>query len=185
MAACAAFITGRLRQEQSALVRFNKDAVVALVLLVFAGGAFWQSLTIQTRNDGIMRADVWPQTIIFVLAILALIYLWQSVRAGAGPRDVPEHGGGFGGWLGHYANPIMCFGLYFLFLATLPWLGMLIGGVLLVFVTLTVLGGAEPRLLALHFIIGLVAIGFMWAIFTYGLRVSLPEGEILPLILPR
>ena len=167
------------------MARINRDTVVALVLIAFTSGAYWQTLSIQVRNDGVMRATVWPQLIIALLAVLSVVYLVQSLRSAREETAEAGASGGFGGWLAYYANPLWCFALYLVFLATLPWLGMLIGGVLLVFMTLNVLGGFSPQKLALHAVIAIVSIGAMWAIFTYGLRVILPEGEILPLILPR
>ncbi|MBU2531381.1 MAG: tripartite tricarboxylate transporter TctB family protein [Alphaproteobacteria bacterium] len=173
------------------MVRINRDSVVALVLLVFSGGMYLKSLEIQTRDDGIMRADVWPQTIILGLGILSLIYLFQSLRGnlqvedGGGAPAGPLPGSGFTGWFSYYANPLWCFALYFAFLATLDWLGILIGGSLLVFMILNVLGGFAPGRLLKHALLATISIGSMWAVFTYALRVALPEGELLPLILPR
>ena len=173
------------------MARINRDIVAAVVLLVVAAGAFVKTFDIRTRNDGIMRADVWPQIIIAALAILSVIYLVQSLRAASStdesgaPPGGPPTGSGLSGWFAYYANPLICFALYFAFLATLPWLGVLIGGSILVFLILSVLGGWEPRKLGLHAAISIGSIGLMWAIFTYALRVALPEGEILPLFLPR
>jgi len=159
----------------------NRDTVVAIVLLAFSGAAFWATFDIQTRDDGIMHATVWPRGILILTAAFSLTYLVRSLRAekeskpGAGER-------GLLAWLTYYRNPIGCFVLYFLFLATLPYLGMLIGGVLLVFLILCLLGGFERQRLLLHAAIAVVAIGGMWAVFTFALRVILPAGEILPLV---
>ena len=60
-----------------------------------------------------------------------------------------------------------------------PWVGMLIGGVGFVFMLLNALGGWKPKQLALHGAIALVTVGGMWALFTFGLHVLLPPGEIL------
>jgi len=62
----------------------------------------------------------------------------------------------------------------------MPYLGMLIGGVAFAFLLMSALGGFEPRQLLLHAAIALVAVGGMWALFTFGLRVPLPTGMILP-----
>ena len=66
-----------------------------------------------------------------------------------------------------------------LFLAPLDYLGMLIGGILFVFLLLNLLGGWRPKQLAIHGAIAVSTMGAMWAVFTFGLRVILPEGEIL------
>ena len=69
--------------------------------------------------------------------------------------------------------------MFMFFLLTLDYLGMLIGGVLFVFGLLTFLGNFNFKSIVKHFLISIISIGCMWAIFTYGLKVMLPEGEIL------
>ena len=159
----------------------NRDTVVAMVLLAFCAGAYWTTFDIQIRDDGIMRATVWPRLILAFMFAFALLYLVRSLRQPSKPA--PEAGErGFVAWLRYYRNPIWCFVLYFVFLATLPYLGMLIGGALLVFLILSLLGGFERKKLLLHAVIAILSIGGMWAIFTFALKVILPAGEILPLI---
>ncbi len=69
--------------------------------------------------------------------------------------------------------------MYGLFLFTLPYLGMLIGSTLFAFLVFNFLGGWGVQRMAIHGAIAVVAMGAMWAVFTFGLRVILPEGEIL------
>jgi predicted membrane-bound spermidine synthase len=69
--------------------------------------------------------------------------------------------------------------MFIFFLSTLDYLGMLFGGIAFVFGLLTFLGGFSPNLIFKHLTISILSIGFMWMIFTFGLRVMLPEGEIL------
>jgi hypothetical protein len=57
-------------------------------------------------------------------------------------------------------------------------LGSLIGGVLFVFTLMGVLGGWSPKHILQHAALALISVGGMWAIFTYGLEVILPPGEI-------
>lgn len=76
-------------------------------------------------------------------------------------------------------NPFLCFGLFLGFLLTLRTLGMLLGGLAYVFLTLGVLGGWRPRQLVLHAAISVVFVAGMWAIFSFALGVVLPEGTIL------
>lgn len=165
----------------------NRDTIAAIFVMVMTAVAFWATFDIQVRDDGIMQATEWPRAIIILLAVLGVIYFLQStgVIAGGEASTGETERRGIVGFLKFYANPIWCLGLYFVFLATLPWLGMLIGGTLLVFMMLNVLGGMTPRKLVLHATIAVVSIGLMWAIFTFALRVALPDGELLPLILPR
>ena len=161
--------------------RVNRDTAVAAVLVAFASAAFFATFGINTRDDGIMQATVWPRVILALMIVFSITYLVRSLRktneesAVAGERR-------FVAWLKYYRNPLGCFALYFAFLATLPYLGILIGGVLLVFLLLSLLGGFERQRLLPHAMIAALSIGGMWAIFTFALKVILPAGEILPLV---
>ena len=159
----------------------NRDTVVATALMAFSGAAFWATFDIQTRDDGVMHATVWPRAILALMTAFGLVYLVRSLR-GMGKDNVAAGKRGLVAWLKYYRNPLGCFALYFAFLATLPFFGMLIGGVLLVFLILSLLGGFEQQKLLLHATIAVISIGGMWAAFTFALKVMLPAGEILPLI---
>ena len=163
------------------MIRVNRDTVIAIVLVVFTSAAFWTTFDINTRDDGIMQATVWPRVILAFMTVLSLIYLVRSLRGASETGELADEPG-VAGWFRHYRNPLSSFALYFAFLATLPFFGVLIGGVLLVFLLLGLLGGFERRKLLTHTVIAVVSIGGMWAIFTFALNVILPAGEILPLV---
>lgn len=161
----------------------NRDTFCAIVFLLFCATFFWASTSIQDMGYESMGSEVWPRIILGVLTFFSLIYLARSLRGPLrGLRDdpdrVPPRPQGTS-WLSYYRNVISCFCLFALFLISLPYLGMLIGGVLFVFTTLCVLGGWSGRKLIVHALIAVLAVGGMWALFTYGLHVILPEGEIL------
>lgn len=157
--------------------RLNRDTIVALVLLVVWGVFFWQTLLVKDMGYATIGSQVWPQVILVTLFALTGGYLFQSLRKGpggaGGKRDDARP------WHLRYRNAIYCYVLFFLFLLTLDYLGMLIGGVTFVFLTLTALGEKTPRAAAKHAAIAFVSIAAMWAIFTFGLRVMLPAGELL------
>ncbi len=155
--------------------RLNRDTIVAVILLLFCGVLFAASLRIEETTYATIGAEVWPQLILALLFILSLIYLFQSVRA-APPAAATEARPGF---LARYRNAIWCYALFLAFLLTLDIFGMLLGGILFVFAALTVLGERTPRTIALHAAVAVVSVGAMWAIFTYALRVILPEGMLL------
>ena len=159
------------------MARLNRDVYIALILLVIWGVFFWQTLIVEDMGYATIGSEVWPQIILVVLFVLTAGYLAQSVRQGAPGEAVDT--GGIKGWLGRYRNALWCYALFFLFLATLDYLGMLIGGVLFVFLALSVLGEWSRRAVAIHAAIAVISITGMWAIFTFGLRVMLPAGEIL------
>jgi len=159
--------------------RMNKDAAVAIALLVLCGVFFAESFEIRVPTYGVLLPSTWPRVILAALGFLSLIYLFQSLR---NPEEVSgdaesSHVSGFTGWIAYWKNPIWCFVLFFAYLATLPILGMLIGGISFVFLLLNVLGGWSPRNLVYHAVIATLCIGAMWSLFTYGLGVLLPPSD--------
>jgi len=159
-----------------ALGRLNRDVYVAIVLLVLCGVFFTASFDVRHIDYGILMPAAWPRIILGALSILSVIYLVQSLGRGA-PVD-PEPFS-IAGVLRKYRNPLWCYGLFLLFLLTLEFLGMLIGGVLFVFCLLTAIGGATKRNLVVHALIAVIMVGAMWALFTYALGVIFPQGEII------
>ena len=158
--------------------RINRDVVIAVVLVAFTAVFYGASYSIRKTTYGTVGSEVWPRAILIGLGVLCIIYLVNAWRDRHETRGAPG-GGGLTGWFSTYRNALLCFVTYALFLATVDYLGMLIGGILFVFVLLNLLGGWSPRRLAIHGAIAVSTMGAMWAVFTFGLRVILPEGEIL------
>lgn len=158
--------------------RLNRDTLIALMLLVFCGVMFSASLEIEVTNYGTMQSSVWPQVVLVVLTVFSLGLLGQSIvkpRAEAAPTETAPGG------LGRYRNALIVYALFFLFLLTLDLLGMLLGGVGFVFLALTLLGEPGLKRVPLHLLIAVATVGVMWSIFTFGLGVLLPDGELLQL----
>lgn len=152
----------------------NRDTVIAVFLLLFCGVFYAASLKIEETSYATIGAEVWPHLILAVLFVLSSIYLFQSVRAT--PIVTTKHEVNF---FTRYRNAILCYALFLGFLLTLDTFGMLLGGVAFVFLALSVLGERTPKQLAIHAGVAVVSVGAMWAIFTFALRVILPEGTIL------
>lgn len=157
------------------MARLNRDAYIAIFLIVLTTVFFWQSFEIRRIDYGTLQASAWPRMILVVLGVLSVVYLFQSLRSG--PAEVVETE--TTGFFEKYRNPIVCFVLYFLFLLSMPYLGLLISGILFVFLLLTAIGGAAPAALVIHAVIACVSIGAMWSFFTYALGVILPQGELI------
>jgi hypothetical protein len=157
---------------------YKRDSVIAIVLMVVTALFFWESYSIPTFEYASIGSEVWPRVILVPLFVLCAVYFVQSIR-----RAVPAETkfSGVGEFVSTYRNPIMSFAIFFVFLWTLDYLGMLIGGTLLVFALLTVLGNRTPKALLLHAAIAIVSVGAVWSLFTFALRVYLPEGELLRL----
>ena len=153
----------------------NRDTLVAIFLLLVCGGLGWASLEIREPNYGQLSPATWPRLIVAVMAGLSLLYLIQSLRQGAdAPNpDSPKTPGEF---YAYWRNVIWVFVLFGAYLLIIPHLGMLVGGVLFVFLVLSALGGWRPALL--HGAIALISVGGMWLLFTHALRVILPRGEL-------
>ncbi len=165
------------------MARVNRDVVVALLLLLFCGVFFWESFNIRLTDYGQMNSAVWPRAVLAALALASVIYLAQALRGNFAPApeagDEAPRSHGLLTWLASYRNAFFCYGLFLLFLLTLPFFGMLIGGILFVFFALTFLGSLELRLVPIHAAVAVGTVGAMWAIFTFGLRVFLPEGALI------
>ncbi len=154
----------------------RRDTLVALGLLLICGTFFAASFDIRETSYASLGSEVWPRVILAVLFLLSLALLAQSLRVKDAPAQA-EHAG-LGAWFAAYRNPLWCYLLFGLYLLTLPYLGMLAGGALFVFATLTAIGRRDARALAVNAVIGIGMVGFMWTVFRYGLNVILPEGEL-------
>ena len=175
--------------------RLSQDTIIAILLLLISGGLMIASFGIREPDYGQLSPAAWPRTIVAALGVLSFLYLIQSLRAGSGtpdnvdlpddaatsePQQAKVEPGGAAAFFGYWRNVIWCFVLFLAYLLSMPFLGMLIGGVAFAFLLMTALGGHSPRQLALHAAIAVVAVGGMWALFTFGLKVPLPAGQILP-----
>jgi len=170
--------------------RLNQDTLIAVFLLLFCAVFIGASFQIREMDFGQMASATWPRAILTLLTVLVMVYLAQSLskpvdNPGAdGNRDSESEDAhsirepGLIGWLKYYRNALWCYVLFFGFLVTLDVLGMLIGGVLFVFGMLTVLGKRTVKNLITHALISIISVGLLWSIFTFGLRVILPQGMI-------
>ncbi len=163
--------------------RINKDVIVALCMLLACGIFIAASFQIREPNYGVLSPATWPRVILGAMTFLSLLYLFQSIRAGAPEPTEAElvlmEERKRAGFFGYWRNVIACFVLFFFYLLSMPWLGMLLGGLAFVFLLLNVLGGWSPKQVALHALISICTVGGMWALFTFGLEVTLPPGEII------
>ncbi len=159
------------------MTRLNKDTIVAIMLLCLCAVFFWATFDIRQPDYGVLMPSTWPRVIIVALSILCSIYFIQSIRAD-NTNGILEREPGFTGFFKYWRNPLFCFVMFFLFLASMPILGMLIGGVTFVFVLMGLLGGWAPRQMLIHASVAIISVGAMWSLFTYGLGVMLPVGMI-------
>ena len=160
------------------MTRVNRDTVAAILLLVGCGVLLNASFDIREPDYGQLSPAAWPRAIVGILTFLSLIYLVQSIRRGVPPAPAEKVTLGLGQWIAHWRNVFWVFALFLAYLLALPWLGMLVGGMAFVFLLLSALGGWSPGKLALHAVIAAISVGGMWSIFTFGLGVLLPRGEL-------
>ena len=159
-------------------MNIKKDTIVAIFLLLFCGIMINSSFDIEDPGYQGMKASFWPTIVLCLLSIMCLVMLIKSVVTEA-ENNLSSNDTNLTNVFFKFKNASICFLMFVLFLAFLDYLGMLIGGVLFVFGLLTMLGGFELKKIINHFIISIITIGIMWSIFTFGLKVILPEGEIL------
>jgi len=153
----------------------NRDFFVAVFFFVLSAVMFVASYWLPEPMFGQLPSWTWPRVILVPLGFLSLILVMQSQRGGQERVELSE----LGRWFKENVNPFICFGLFFGFLYLMPVLGMLLGGLIYVFLTLSVLGGWKPRQLVLHAGISVFFVFGMWAVFSLALGVVLPEGTIL------
>ena len=162
----------------------NRDFWTSLFLLFLSFVLYRESTFIEDVDYGSMKADVWPTFLVILLIVLSISMLVKSVieyrqatQSSTQDNENAEQTDPVTGWT-WLLNPMIVFVLFFLFLITLDYLGMLIGGIFFTFITMTLLGQISWRTVPIYFAISVISISGMWAIFTFGLRVMLPEGVL-------
>lgn len=159
----------------------TRDTVSAIVLLALCAVFYAASFGIRETTYGTLQSHFWPRVILIVLTVCCLLYLFQSVAAARRAGRKPRGRGMVAAtaqWFDDYRNAIICFGLFFGFLWAMDWIGMLLGGILFVFLALTFMGEGGARNHLIHAAVAVVSVGAMWAIFTFAIGVILPEGEL-------
>lgn len=156
--------------------RVSRDVVVALVLIGLTLAFFWTTFDVRTARFAAVGAEVWPRVILVPMFLLSVALLIKALREGDPPDK--QTFDSFGAWLAYYRNPIVCFGLFFVFLLTLRPLGILIAGTLFTFAMQSFLGHRSARYFLMYAVVAIAAVGGMWAAFTYGLGVQLPRGRL-------
>ena len=155
----------------------KSDIIIAIFLLCFSAIMINDTSNIRDLGFEGLKADAWPRVVLWLLVIMSSVMFGKSYLL----FKTPDHKDNttFRINFSKFKNAFLCFGMFIFFLLTLDYLGMLIGGVLFVFGLLTLLGDFSYKLLIKHFSISIISVGLMWMIFTFGLKVMLPEGEIL------
>ena len=153
----------------------NRDSYIAIALLVISAGLMTASFEIREPDYGQLSPAAWPRTIIVVIAVLSALYLLQSLREGPDTPD-PEAPRGVIEMISYWRNVLWVFALFLVYLLVIPSVGMLVGGTAFVLAVLTALGGFRNTVL--HVIVAVGTIGGVWALFTFGLGVLLPKGEL-------
>ncbi len=160
------------------MIRARQDLYVAILLLMFCGVMLWASYDIRDLGYPGLKPETWPRFLLVLLSGLSALYLIKSLKSLKNQEVHSEGTDTHSGFWSKYKNALWCFALFFLFLLSLDYIGMLLGGMLFVFSLLTVLGEFSRRNIILHSIVAVISVGIMWLIFTYSLRVHLPAGEI-------
>ena len=155
----------------------KSDLIIAIFLLCFSGIMINDASNIRDLGFEGMKADAWPRVVLWMLVVMSSVMLGKSYFQFK-TEDHKDNSKFKINFL-KFKNALLCFGMFIFFLSTLDYLGMLLGGIVFVFGLLTLVGGLSIKLGFKHLLISVLSIGFMWMVFTFGLRVMLPEGEIL------
>jgi putative tricarboxylic transport membrane protein len=158
--------------------RFGCDAVIALGLLVLCAELYRETYNFRVPPFSTMSTATWPRFVLILLALLSAALLAQSLwhRPSTAPSGMPSDELPL---QASHRNALICFGLFAAFLVALDWLGMLLAGVAFVLIMQEAMGPRDMRSRLVHLLIAIVSVGGMWAVFTFALRVILPEGVLL------
>ena len=63
-------------------MRINRDAVVAVILLLISGVFFAATFTIRETSYGTIGSELWPRIVILSLAFFTSVHLIGSLRRG-------------------------------------------------------------------------------------------------------
>ena len=137
-------------------MKIKKDTIVSIFLLIFCGIMINSSYYIEDPGYQGMKASYWPRIILWLLSIMSLVML---VKSFANKLDYINEVSLSKINYKQFKNALICFGMFVFFL--------------------TFLGGFSVKKITNHLIISVVTIGVMWSIFTFGLKVILPEGELI------
>ena len=159
--------------------KLNQDTLIAIFLIIFCGIMIHSTGYIEDPGYQGMKASFWPTVILWLLSFMSLWLLVKSFYKNQSNTKEINQTEFRGSFFLKFKNASICFGMFILFLFFLDYLGMLLAGIIFVFGLLTFLGGISKNNLIKHFLISLISIGVMWSIFTFGLKVILPEGEII------
>lgn len=160
--------------------RIGTDAIIGLVLLVMCAELYRETFHFRIPPFTTMSTGAWPRFVLVILALLSVAMIVQSLirppksATADAPAELPAT-------TVSHRNALICFGLFAAFLVSMHWLGMLIAGILFVFVMQEMMGLRDMKSRLVHMAIAVVAVGGMWSVFTFALRVILPEGMLLRL----
>ena len=159
--------------------RMNRDTMVSIAILLLMAFFFAATFTIPDPSYDSMKPGVWPRVVIGFTVFWAIVYLVQALADTESPRVGTS--GGVRAFFSKYRNPLVSFLIFGVFVAVLPYLGILIAGSLFVFSVLSFIGSRRPVMLAFHGAIAITTVVGLWAVFTFLLGVMLPEGNVLRL----
>ena len=159
--------------------KLNQDTLIAIFLIIFCGIMIHNTGYIEDPGYQGMKASFWPTVILWLLSFMSLWLLVKSFYQNQHNLKEINKSKFEASFFKKFRNASICFGMFILFLLFLDYLGMLLAGIFFVLGLLTFLGGVSKNKLIQHFLISLISIGVMWSIFTFGLKVILPEGEII------
>jgi len=146
------------------------ERLFALLLIIFAGFAFWESQQI-SGFDGLATGGVMPMLASGVMMLTALVILADTVRR---PRS-PE--GGFRGLVAYlFPLRVVLFALVVaIYAAIIPWLGFIGASGALVFVAIW---GLWNRGVIAALAISLMSVGAIYVLFRLVFQVVLPTGSL-------
>ncbi len=156
----------------------RRDALVGALVVGLTGLLLWQTGRIASPPFIPIGPAFYPRIILVVLGLLGVGLLVQGLVATPPPAPVPPRsapGGGQRGWL-----VALCFALFAVYTAALPWLGYRLSTGLFVAATQWALGSRTLRSAPACLAVGAGTAVATYVVFELYLHVLLPRGVLIP-----
>lgn len=166
----------RRRSWNDASAPVNRpDALIGALILGIAALLFWQTGKIPTPPFIPIGPAFYPRVILVVLAVLAVALMAETLLARREPPRGPAVPAARRRWL-----VALCFALFGLYTAALPWLGYRLSTGLFVAATQWSLGPRTLGSLPGCALVGATTALVSYAVFQLYLHVLLPRGALVP-----
>ncbi|MCF3932682.1 tripartite tricarboxylate transporter TctB family protein [Acuticoccus sp. M5D2P5] len=153
----------------------KRDVVLGLITAAVAIVLWRETLGVRNFAYAQVGAEVWPQIVIGVIFVLAIVQIVGGIRT-ASPAPDPDRDRP--GLAARAFVPGAVFGSVCLFAVLVPFVGFPVAGVVMVMSLLSLIGARTGRAFAIHGAIAFASVLAMTLIFTEVMGILLPGWRL-------